>query len=67
MIELTKKTEDGRFTVRITSSFPQEAILMDQDVARSLKQLSDVLTDAAGIAIRLAVEVLERGSLRTTR
>lgn len=62
MLFLQKSTPCGRFTVHITSNVPEATVLITQDGARSLKALSDVLTDAATAALQAAVALLEQPS-----
>lgn len=56
---LQKSTPCGRFTVSITSNVPESSLLLLGESARSLKNLSDVLSDAAHLALTAAVGLLE--------
>jgi len=60
MLFLQKSTPCGRFTVSITSNDVSESsILLRQESARSLKALSDLLTEAASCSLEAAVWILE--------
>ena len=56
---LQKSTQCGRFTVSITSNIPESSMLLRQESAMSLKDLSDVLTDAAQMALTAAINILD--------
>lgn len=59
MLFLQKSTPCGRFTVSITSNVPESSLLLTQDSARSLKNLSDLLTEGATSALQAAIGLLE--------
>ncbi len=59
MLFLQKVTACGRFTISITSNVPESSMLLSQDAARSLKNLSDELSGAATMALQAAVSILE--------
>lgn len=60
MLNLSKQTSCGRFIVTIRSDVPGTDLMLVSDVARSLKELSDILSEASMLALRHAVEMLER-------
>lgn len=60
MLFLEKSTPCGRFTVSITSNIPDASLMLAQEGARSLKDLSDVLAGASTTALECAVALLEK-------
>ena len=64
MLFLQKSTPCGRFTVSVTSNVPEASMLLVGDSARSLKDLSDLLTDASRLALEAAVGLLDTHASR---
>jgi hypothetical protein len=65
LLDLSRTTADSRFRVTI-ESFPPGDLILTEDAARSLIELSDILTEAAGVAVQLAMRLLLPTDLRLT-
>lgn len=62
MLNLKKSTSCGTFTVTIeTREYPAGTMLLNSDCARSAKELSEILAEAATTALRLAITLLQPG------
>lgn len=60
MLNITKTTASGRFTVTIQSAPIAGGSIMNTDAAKELKELSDLLIVASQAALGIAVHMLER-------
>ena len=56
MLNLTKTTPSGRFTVRITSKSLDAELVTVEACVRDLVELAKVLADASETAVQLATE-----------
>jgi hypothetical protein len=65
LLDLARTTADGRFRVTI-ESFPPGDLVLTEDAARSLIELSDILTEAAAVTVQLALRLLLPTDLRLT-
>ena len=58
MLNLTKTTSCGRFTVTIVSNAAEDTLISTTEIARSLQELAELLVNGADAAIELASQIV---------
>ena len=58
MLNLSKTTSCGRFTVTVVSNVTADTLISSTEIARSLQELAELLVNGADAAIELASQIV---------